>query len=172
MKKQATTDEEYLKRFFSRTTINPTTGCLEWNGARSHNGYGISYRNGRTGVVSRFVYELLNQVSLLKTTDVCHTCDNRSCINPNHLWLGTRLDNMKDMMQKKGHHKCRTKLTHCKRGHLFNEENTKRYVNALGSSVRGCRACSRYTERIRKSRKRLEKKLGSVPLPSDIHFEK
>lgn len=75
--------------------------CLEYMGSRMANNYGrvkIGGRNGKFVLVHRFVYEELK--GPIENRCVCHTCDNPPCINPDHLFLGTHEDNMKDMAKK------------------------------------------------------------------------
>jgi hypothetical protein len=79
---------------------------------------------------------------------VMHSCDNPPCCNPDHLSLGTHLQNMAECRAKDRYH--RPKLTHCKRGHEFNEKNTyiiKTPGEAFG--LRGCKVCMLGHTRIR-----------------------
>lgn len=86
-------------RIWSRV-LETDKGCWEWQGARDSKGYGrVSYL-GRPQTVSRVAWELVNG-PIPDGMEVCHTCDNPPCINPAHLWIGTRSDNQRDSVNKK-----------------------------------------------------------------------
>lgn len=73
--------------------------CIEFKGSKDEAGYGLKTVNGKTRRVTRLVWEHYNG-EIPPKMFVCHTCDNPSCINPFHLFLGTNSDNMKDMYAK------------------------------------------------------------------------
>jgi hypothetical protein len=74
-------------------------GCWEWTGALRGKGYG-SFRIGRkTYIASRVSYELYKG-SIEPGMLVCHTCNHPSCVNPEHLYLGTYSDNTKQAVQE------------------------------------------------------------------------
>lgn len=73
--------------------------CWSWLGAGKGNGYGNVTFNGKNKPAHRHAYELFIG-SIPDGMDVCHSCDNRWCVNPDHLWIGTREDNMRDCLNK------------------------------------------------------------------------
>jgi len=81
-------------------------GCWEWEGATLPLGYGIFRYKGKNWLSHRFSY-LLYKGEIPEDMCVCHSCDNKKCIAPQHLWLGTYKDNMQDMV-KKGRHRGNT----------------------------------------------------------------
>ena len=106
------------ERLYSKTIKNEVTGCWEWQGGTNNIGYGLikdmDFGNMRT--THRVSYELANG-SIPKGKCVLHKCDNVLCVNPDHLWSGTRLENTRDMIQKQRHNhygsRSKVKCDHC-----------------------------------------------------------
>lgn len=74
--------------------------CWLWTGALKENGYGCMGTNQKSGMYPhRVSFELFNG-PIPRGLCVLHTCDNRRCINPDHLWIGTHADNARDMIRK------------------------------------------------------------------------
>lgn len=74
-------------------------GCWLWIGYKNHKGYGVTHQSGKTWQAHRFSY-LVHRGPFDLELFVLHSCDARACVNPDHLFLGTNDDNMKDMVRK------------------------------------------------------------------------
>lgn len=87
---------------FTRCTLNKR-GCLLWQGHKIKNGYGrIHFGDGTMELVHRRSWQLANG-QIPDGMMVCHKCDTPSCINPEHLFLGTHADNLADCISKGRH---------------------------------------------------------------------
>lgn len=102
------------ERFWSKVDIKLDEECWIWKGAKLRGGYGNIKINGKTIQAHRYSYMLFYDVDIAGY-DVLHICDNPSCVNPVHLFLGDDVSNSKDRVAKnrqtKGEDHPHSKLT-------------------------------------------------------------
>lgn len=94
-------------RFLEKVKVMES-GCHEWQSTLHRDGYGKFWMKGKQMQAHRMSYEFFKGPA--EGLWVLHTCDNRKCVNPEHLFLGSRLDNIQDM-DKKGRRGSQCKLT-------------------------------------------------------------
>lgn len=107
-------------RFMEKVSPEPNTGCWLWGATAMKNGYGRFSPSGRKSsehseLAHRAAYRLFVGALPPSNMDLLHACDNPSCVNPEHLSVGTRADNVRDCMAKgrfqQGTRHYKTKLT-------------------------------------------------------------
>lgn len=90
---------QQIKRFYSKVIIDSASGCWIWQGSQHKCGYGNVRINQRTLLPHRIAYFIAYHFDPSGFL-VCHTCDNRLCVNPLHLFLGNHSDNAQDCIKK------------------------------------------------------------------------
>lgn len=125
------------ERFWSKVDRRGPNECWPWAASLGSRGYGQFVYLGRPAPASRVAWIITHGHELTSEQFVCHTCDNRPCCNPAHLWLGSLADNLRDMFRKG--RDSMSQRTHCPHGHKYTPENT--YTQPGGG--RSCRVCKR-----------------------------
>ena len=91
-----------MQRYIMERVSIQENGCWEWTMSRTWKGYGQGHVNRKTGKAHRISYEAFIG-PIPKGMHVLHECDNPPCCNPDHLWLGTNSDNIRDAVAKGRH---------------------------------------------------------------------
>jgi len=88
-------------RFWSKVKMGKLNECWEWQGAVASNGYGNLKKSfSNNSINSHRISWELHKGKIPKELHVLHKCDNKLCVNPNHLYLGTNKDNMRDKAER------------------------------------------------------------------------
>ena len=126
---------EVLERLSKHIIPEPMSGCHLWIGATTGGGYGHTRIGGKNMRAHRAVWELTHG-PIPDGLWVLHRCDNPACVNPLHLFLGTHIDNMRDVVSKGRH--VGQKKRFCKYGHALEGDNVR-----MKGRWRTCVACQR-----------------------------
>jgi len=128
-----------IEQRLTKRSVATESGCIEWQGSL-RSGYGGLVVGSRSDGTRRAVrahraaYECWRG-PIPEGMYVCHTCDNRRCITPDHLFLGTAKDNFNDMANKGRNHP----LTH----HRGERHTQAKISDALAAAIRDDKRCSR-----------------------------
>lgn len=130
-------------RFMRKVELSPD-GCVNWVGAVSAQGYGIFYLGAACGGATMSAHKaafIACNGPVPPGMVIDHTCDNKRCVNPQHLVASTYSENIRRSAIARSRAR-----THCRRGHAAIPENFR--SNRGGA----CRLCKNITERNRVKR--------------------
>lgn len=124
-----------LKRFWSK--VDKSGDCWLWTAGKFGAGYGAFSPTADKAVGAHvFSWELANKRPVPRGMCVCHVCDVRACVRPDHLFLGTDKENSDDAKSKGRLRNGETPKTHCPQGHPYSGTNLRMY-----RGHRYCRTC-------------------------------
>ena len=148
-------------RFWVKIEIpkNKNDSCWTWVACKGH-GYGCFNYNGKRFRAHRFMYKIFYG-GIPNGANVLHKCDNKSCVNPKHLFLGSQKDNIQDGINKGRLPQCTPgpRITHCHNGHELTKENSIiPFFRPNGLNSRKCRKCQNELNRQYRLRKKADER--------------
>ena len=133
-----------LERFRNKVSYGPH--CWNWKASTFNTGYGqFTTADGKNRTAHRVAYEYAYG-PIPDGLYVCHSCDNRKCVNPAHLWLGNAKANVTDMIDKGRAPRRHANKTSCPAGHEYTVDNLLKRKNGY----RECKTCHRLREKMRR----------------------
>jgi hypothetical protein len=136
------------ERFDAKCADPDENGCVLWTGTRDALGYGRFFHLGRLVKPYRFAWER-DHGPIPSGLEIDHLCRVPACVNPEHLEPVTHQENVRRGRLAQTNSERAARITHCPRGHAYDEFNT--YRSKTGA--RRCRTCSRAFDRVRRPRK-------------------
>jgi len=128
---------DFETKFWAKVHKLNRTDCWEWQGHRRELGYGIFCFKYKRLHAHRVSYEIAKG-PIPEGLEIDHLCKNPPCVNPSHLEAVTHLENMNRSDLRKNQKEWAITRTHCKKGHLFDENNTR-----INNGRRICKTCAK-----------------------------
>jgi hypothetical protein len=125
----------FVDDFWEQVQKTHDYGCWLWTGPTERKGYG----RWRRTLAHRESWARANG-SIPDSKWILHHCDNPPCVNPAHLYPGTVVENVRDMVTR-GRAHTPPRKTHCNAGHLIDGDNLRQVTTSSGEVRRYCRAC-------------------------------
>ena len=122
-----------IQRLEDMTIPEPNSGCWLWLGSVNEWGYGTIRIDGKTLLAHRVSW-MENRGPIPEENIVCHSCDIPSCLNPDHLWLGTDKENSDDMYRKGRNRQPRGEAH---RSAVLTEDQAKQIIKRLKAGEKG-----------------------------------
>lgn len=150
-------NQPVLERFFDKVVIDETTGCWNFTSSISRTNNGRFYYNFKCMDAYKIGYLLLGGI-INDGEELHHVCENRLCVNPEHLIPLTRIVHLTEFTPNHLTYKNKRK-THCPQGHQYTEDNLVRYDGVKG---RKCLECARKRTREFGANKRKSLKSATI----------
>lgn len=154
--------------FMAKVNVHPGNMCWNWAGARSGSGYGQFWDGKRKIQAHWFLLDSQKAAALKRPgMEACHSCDNRLCVRPSHIFIGTRSDNEKDKISKGRHNPMAARagclaMLKVRRLHRGESNHASKLTEEQARKAKAC-------PRVRGAASSLAKKLGvSLTVVCDI----
>jgi hypothetical protein len=128
--------ERFIEAFWAK--VHKGERCWLWQGAKKHDGYGLINRHGKMMLAHRFAWEQANG-PIPAGKFALHHCDTPACVNPSHMYLGTKKDNAADMYARGRDGSSGEKNIHAK----LTEEQARKILTLKGS-ISGVKLAKEY----------------------------
>lgn len=134
--------------FWTHVEVRGLDECWPWKLSKSPKGYGVASTTNGTKSAARVAYALAYGEAVPPDKEACHSCDNPPCCNPNHIWIGTHTENMRDASNKgrlagkhAGYHRYYPVRDYCFNGHCIGDWSPWNWY--WRGSQKVCRECRR-----------------------------
>lgn len=129
----------WADRFMDKVDVRGENDCWEWKASTFSNGYGQFHIRGKNGfrknhLAHRLSLEYLGRKTIPNGMLVLHSCDNRKCVNPNHLSIGDQSENLRQAFQR-GRHSLPIKIGEDANQSVLKESDVLKIIESKGKEL-------------------------------------